>query len=95
MGRQGVERRIPVSLLPLLALTARLVSDLGVPVRRAFALSQELANGGSARVGHIEFRADLPALETLLDARLERAIESVVRRPRGRPRRRTEEFSEG
>ncbi len=95
VGRQGLERRIPVSLLPVLALTSKLVGDLGVSVRPAFALAERLSTGVSTRVGVIELRADLPELVATLEHRLEHAIESVVRRPRGRPRASREEFSDG
>jgi hypothetical protein len=46
-GRQGVERRIPVQLLEVLALTGNLSDRLGVPVREAFMLARALT--GSAR----------------------------------------------
>lgn len=112
-GRQGVERRIPISLLEHLALTTELSEMLGVPVREAFTLSRALtgeiplgpgnerpragqgSSGGSgdphagrAILGdYLRIDADLARLREDLDARLALAIESVVRRPRGRPRR--------
>jgi hypothetical protein len=112
-GRQGVERRIPISLLEHLALTTELSETLGVPVREAFILSRALTGefpldqasrdrGGaleSSGTGHgtrdsgailgdyLRIDADLERLREDIDARLALAIESVVRRPRGRPRR--------
>lgn len=112
-GRQGVERRIPISLLEHLALTTELSETLGVPVREAFILSRALTGevpldqgsrdmGGALEAsgtGHgtrdsgatlgdyLRIDADLERLREDIDARLALAIESVVRRPRGRPRR--------
>lgn len=114
-GRQGVERRIPISLLEHLALTTELSDMLGVPVREAFTLSRaltgevplgpgnessgarqgstETTTSGDSRAGrailgdYLRIDADLARLRADLDARLALAIESVVRRPRGRPRR--------
>lgn len=114
-GRQGIERRIPISLLEHLALTTELSELLGVPVREAFILSRALTgdvplehgspgsdpesipetstgasgsrDGGAALGDYIRIDADLERLREDLDARLALAIESVVRRPRGRPRR--------
>jgi hypothetical protein len=112
-GRQGVERRIPISLLEHLALTTELSEMLGVPVREAFTLSRALTGEiplaprnetsragqapggamGASRAGravlgdYLRIDADLERLREDLDVRLALAIESVVRRPRGRPRR--------
>jgi hypothetical protein len=44
-GRQGLERRIPVNLLEVLALTADLVKGLGLPVREAFVLARSMTAG--------------------------------------------------
>lgn len=103
-GRQGVERRIPVPLIEELFLTQDLSAALGVPAREAFRIARlmlgrspsegtpDLAAGfvGSLRVGQfVQLGADLAALREELSARFEVAIESVVRRPRGRPGRRT------
>ena len=44
-GRQGVERRIPVALLPELLLTAELSDQLGMPIRSAFLLARRLVSG--------------------------------------------------
>lgn len=87
-GRQGVERRIPVSALVELFLATELSARLGTPSQQAFALAQELTRGGTVQVGpflHVE--ADLAGVQAEVDAQLEVAIESVVRRRRGRPPR--------
>jgi len=86
-GRQGVERRVPISLLVDLVLTTELIARLGAPVREAFALAQRLARGDSELGPFLSIQADLERIRLELDRQLEVAIESVVRRPRGRPRR--------
>lgn len=102
-GRQGVERRIPVALIEELILAHDLNTELGVPAREAFRLARRMlgrspAEGrpdleaefvGSLRVGRfLQLGADLQSLREELQERVEVAIESVVRRPRGRPSRR-------
>lgn len=85
-GRQGVERRIAVSLLPRLLLTAELSDRLAVPIREAFRIAGVLANGDQPGGPFIRIQADFGLLASEVNHHLERAIESVVRRPRGRPR---------
>ena len=99
-GRQGVERRIPVVLIEELLLARDLSAALAIPTRDAFAVARrllgrsessgevELGGGfhGSLHVGEfIQLGADLAELRATLQARLESAVETVVRRPRGRP----------
>lgn len=102
-GRQGIERRIPVSLLEDLMLTRDLSQSLGMPTRQAFAVARRLlgrADGivqavapdtefvGSLRAGaFVQLGADLNALREHVHSRFESAVETVVRRPRGRPPR--------
>lgn len=101
-GRQGVERRIPVALIEELLLARELSIALAVPMRDAFGLSRALwgrtrsggvpdlgaAFVGSLHLGdYIQLGADLARLREELQARLEHAVESVVRPPRGRPSR--------
>lgn len=101
-GRQGVERRIPVSLIEELLLARELSAALAVPMKEAFGLSRQLwgrtqAGGvpdlaatfvGSVHLGdYIHLGVDLTRLRAELQARLEHAVESVVRPPRGRPSR--------
>ena len=87
-GRQGVERRIPVSLLEQLLLATEISTQFGAPIREALATAQRLTEGETAAGPFLELRADLTALRAELDRQMEVAIESVVRRPRGRPRKR-------
>lgn len=100
-GRQGVERRIPIGLLEDLVLARDLSTGLGVPLREAFGIARRLLNRtadglpdleaefiGSLPVGdYCQLGADLVRLREELQLRVEEAVESVVRRPRGRPRK--------
>lgn len=87
-GRQGVERRIPIGRLAELLLTLELTGRLGATAREAFAAARELSERGSTELGpFLRIEADLPAVQAELEAQLEVAIESVVRRRRGRPSR--------
>lgn len=85
-GRQGVSRRIPVSLLPDLLLTAELSDQLGIPVRAAFALARQLSTGAIEAGPFLRLHADIDSIQGEVDRQLEIAIETVVRKPRGRPR---------
>ncbi len=85
-GRQGVERRIPVTLLPQLLLTAELSDQLDIPIRSAFALARRLVAGDVSAGPFLRLRADTESINKEIDRQLEVAIETVVRRPRGRPR---------
>jgi hypothetical protein len=101
-GRQGMERRIPVALIEDLLLTRELSSGLAIPTRDAFQLARRLlgrspgtgrpdlrvAFVGSLHIGEfIQLGTDVTALRHRVQARLEGAVETVVRRRRGRPRR--------
>lgn len=101
-GRQGVERRIPVLLIEDLLLTRALSAELGVPTREAFLLARRLLGRspdsgrpdlsagfvGSLHLGEfIQLGANIAALREQVQARLESAVETVVRRRRGRPPR--------
>ena len=85
-GRQGVERRIPVSLLPELLLTAEISGQLGVPLRSALSLARRLAAGDVSAGPFLRLQADTESIQDEIDRQLEVAIETVVRKPRGRPR---------
>lgn len=85
-GRQGVDRRIPVSLLSDLLLTAELSDQLGIPIRTAFALARRLAAGTIEAGPFLRVHADTVSIQGEVDRQLEVAIETVVRKPRGRPR---------
>lgn len=86
-GRQGVERRIPVSVLPQLLLCAELSERLSMPCREAFRLTRALAQGQQPVAPFLRMEVDFDLLRGEVDRQLERAVETMVRRPRGRPRR--------
>lgn len=101
-GRQGVERRIPVALIEDLLLTRELSAGLGVPTKESFQLARRLLGRslvsgrpdlqadfvGSLHVGaFIQLATDVSALRRQVQLRLEAAVETVVRRRRGRPPR--------
>lgn len=72
-----------------------LTAGLGVPARVAHQVARELMGRGdtdfrgSLQVGsYVQLGADLSSLRDETQRRCAVAIESVVRRPRGRPRRR-------
>ena len=103
-GRQGVERRIPVALIEELMLAQDISGAIGAPARESFLLARQLLGRlphegtpdistefvGSLQLGQfIQLGADLATLRAEMQRRYEVAIESVVRRPRGRPSRRT------
>lgn len=84
-GRQGLERRIPVALLPRLLLSAELSERFAIPLRVAFQLSGALARGIQPGAPFVRLDVDFELLRGEIDRQLERAVETVVRRPRGRP----------
>ncbi len=84
-GRQGLARRIPVSVLPQLLLTAELSERLGIPHRQAYKVAGELADGRQPAAPFVRMAVDLERIRTQVNSQLEHAIESVVPRPRGRP----------
>lgn len=86
-GRQGVERRIPVTVLADLFLVLEFIEALQVPARRALELARQrgsLPDSGSDFLS-LEVRRDRAIRE--IELRLSHAIETVVRPRRGRPRR--------
>jgi len=90
-GRQGLERRIPVTLLPRLLMCAELAQRLGLPFWEAYSLAQRLARGEGTAGPFIRIYVDLERIEREIDAQLETAVETVVRPKRGRPRGRGQE----
>lgn len=87
VGRQGIERRIPVTMLPELLLVADLSAELAIPARPALDLARRLLAGDRDLGEFVTATVDQAALELEIEQRLEPAIESVVRPRRGRPRR--------
>lgn len=101
-GRQGVERRIPVALIEDLLLSLELSRGLSIPAKDAFQLARRLLGRspgtgrpdleadfvGSLHIGaFIQIGVDVQSLRRQVQERLEAAVETVVRRRRGRPPR--------
>lgn len=86
-GRQGLARRIPVSVLPQLLLTAELTERLGIPYKQAYDIARALAEGQQPAAPLVTMQADYERIRGQVNAQLEHVIESVVPRPRGRPRK--------
>jgi hypothetical protein len=86
-GRQGRERRIPIKILPELALTLELVDGLGVGLRDGYRIASELCSGRDHEFGHLTIGTNLEGLRDQIDQRLAAAIETTVRAKRGRPPR--------
>lgn len=107
-GRQGVERRIPVSLIEDLLLARDLSAALSIPMKEAFGTARRLLGRapdgnlrlrpqfvGSLHAGEfIQLGADLGRLRDELQWRIEAAVESVVRPVRGRPSRKRQAISD-
>lgn len=73
-------------MLAELFLTVEFIRTLDMPARHAFELARR-ALAGEADVGEFARLAiDVRSVEAELEERLSAAIESVVRRRRGRPR---------
>lgn len=85
--RQGVARRLSIDGLLLLALTALLTRDLGIPTARAIAVSEDLAksDGRHTSPQGVHLQLDLASFYALLLERLENAVEIAPIPKRGRP----------
>ncbi len=88
--KRGIARRIPHRALLQLALTWEVHVELGMGVRDALALADELLAAGDASVsrgGHLRVTLNPATLERRLSARLLDALESAPAPRRGRPAR--------
>jgi hypothetical protein len=85
--KQGVARRLSIDGLVVLALTALLNRDLGIPTRQAIAISEGLTKGeGSYTSPHdLRLQLDLVWFRALLLKQLESAVEIAPIPKRGRP----------
>ena len=86
--RQGVARRLTIDGLMLLALTALLTHDLGIPAGKAIAVAEHVVRGGGSYTSsqglHVEL--DLASFRADLLEQLEHAVEIAPIPRRGRPR---------
>jgi len=83
----GVVRRLTIGAVRQIALTRRIVQDLGLSIERAATLAGSLiANAGEVRGPNgLIMRVDIAAFEADIDRRLADAVEAVVLARRGRP----------
>jgi hypothetical protein len=85
--RQGVARRLSIEGLLILALTALLVHELGIPTKMAIIIAERIVrNAGryDAEQG-LSITLDLTAFQAGLLERLENAVEIAPIPRRGRP----------
>ena len=83
----GVVRRLTIGAVRHIALTRRLVQDLGLTLERAASLAEALlVNGGEVRApSGLTVRLDLARFEADVDRRVAEGVEAVVLARRGRP----------
>lgn len=88
---QGTTRRLSNVGIYHVALVARLVNALGIPLEAASGLAVRLLSSGSeepfAVFRELEVRFDRRAFVATVDADIAEAVESVVPARRGRPPR--------
>ncbi len=83
----GVVRRLTIGAVRQIALTRRLVQELGLSIERAASLAESLiAGGGNVRTtSGLIVALDLRAFDELVERRISDAVEAVVLARRGRP----------
>lgn len=86
-GTQGLERRIPVSVLPQLLLMSELSERLGLASRPAFEIAGELLRGARPAGPLVRMQVDAAAIREEIERRMEAVVETVIRPRRGRPAR--------
>lgn len=87
--RRGVTRRISIGVAATVKLGWELATALQMPMSAALRLAERIERSeGAVWAGNFaELRVDLAGLKAVLSARLDAAVETVGRRPRGRPPR--------
>jgi hypothetical protein len=85
--RQGVSRKLAIDGLLLLALTAFLTQELGMPVANAIEIAKGLASSGGRYTspGGFTLSLDVSTFQSDLLERLENAVEIAPAPRRGRP----------
>ena len=85
--RQGIARHLGIEGLVVLALTAILIDQLGLPTTRAIFVATEIIKGsGRYMVGQrLSIEIDLTSFQADLLEKLERAVEIAPVPRRGRP----------
>ena len=90
--RQGISRRVTPEALLRLEVVGILTTALDIPILRALNLANRLINEQGKGIElpespHVRLSADISAIATALDSRLEQALEISPNPSRGRPRR--------
>jgi hypothetical protein len=86
-ARQGVARHLSIDGLTILALTALINDELGLPTAKAISVAEEIIKTGGhyfAREG-LSIQIDLASFQASLLERLESAVEIAPVPLRGRP----------
>ena len=85
--RQGIARHLSIEGLGVLALTALLIDQLGLPTGKAIFVAMEIIKGsGRYTVDQaLRLEIDLPSFQAGLLERLESAVEIAPAPRRGRP----------
>jgi len=88
-GRQGVSRKVAPEGLLQLALTVRLIKDLGIPAPSALQLAATISesDGTYHSPSGITLSVDLSPVRSNLETRLAHAVEIAPVPRRGRPSR--------
>ena len=90
--RQGISRRVTPEALLRLEVVGILTTALDIPILRALNLANRLINEQGKGIElpespHVRLSADISAIATALDSRLEQALEISPNPRRGRPHR--------
>ena len=86
--RQGIARHLSIEGLVVLALTALLIDQLGLPTTQAIFVATEIMKGSGRYTGGqgLSIEIDIAAFQADLLERLESAVEIAPVPRRGRPR---------
>lgn len=87
-ARRGTARRIAADAVVTLRIALELVRVLKLPTAVALTLAQQVqrCGGDTIRLGeYVSITVDLAMLRASTSGRLDAAVESIGRRPRGRP----------
>ncbi len=85
--RQGIARHLSIEGLLVLALTAVLTNDLGLPTAKAITVAEGIAKGGGRYLAGegLSIEVDLAGFQASLLEKLESAVEIAPIPRRGRP----------
>lgn len=85
--RQGIARRLSIEGILVLAITALLIDELGLPTAKAIIIAEGIMKSSGRYLAQrgLSVQIDLPAFEASLIERLESAVEIAPIPRRGRP----------